>query len=32
MNSDEMRAFIEARGRSVFSPEAMNEMAGNMLR
>lgn len=32
MDSDEMRAFVEARGRSVFSPEAMNEMAGELLR
>lgn len=30
-NSDEMRAFVEKRGRSVFSPEAMNEMAGGLL-
>jgi mannose-6-phosphate isomerase-like protein (cupin superfamily) len=28
---DEMRAFVEKRGRSVLSPEAMNEMAGGFL-
>lgn len=31
MNSDEMRQFIEARGRSMFSPEDMNRMAGSLL-
>jgi mannose-6-phosphate isomerase-like protein (cupin superfamily) len=30
-NSDEMRQSVESRGRSVFSPAAMNEMAGILL-
>lgn len=30
-NSEEMRALIEKRGRSVLRPEAMNEMAGGLL-
>jgi quercetin dioxygenase-like cupin family protein len=31
INPDEMRALIEKRGRSVMSPESMNEMAGGLL-
>lgn len=29
-NSNEMRALVESRGRTVFSPTAMNEMAGSL--
>lgn len=29
-NSDEMRQLVESRGRSVFSPEVMNRMAGEL--
>ena len=31
INPDEMRALIERRGRSVMTPESMNEMAGGLL-
>ena len=31
INPDEMRALIEKRGRSVMTPESMNEMAGGLL-
>ena len=31
LNSDEMRQYLEARGRTVFAPAAMNEMAGKLL-
>ena len=30
-NPEEMRQYVESRGRSVFSPEAMNRMAGKIL-
>lgn len=31
MDPDQMRDLVEKRGRSVFSPESMNEMAGGLL-
>jgi quercetin dioxygenase-like cupin family protein len=31
INPDETRALVEERGRSVFSPESMNDMAGGIL-
>jgi mannose-6-phosphate isomerase-like protein (cupin superfamily) len=31
-NPDEMRRFVESRGRSVFSPNTMNKMAGDFLK
>ncbi len=31
-NADEMRALVESRGRNVFSPAAMNAMAGDLLQ
>jgi mannose-6-phosphate isomerase-like protein (cupin superfamily) len=30
-NPEEMRRLVESRGRSVFSPESMNRMAGDLL-
>lgn len=32
IDPDEMRALVEARGRSVIAPATMNEMAGELLR
>jgi quercetin dioxygenase-like cupin family protein len=31
MNPDEMRGLMEKRGRSMITPQVMNEMAGNLL-